>query len=113
MKYLVLFEFEGNAGHINATCGPRVGCLRPLFYSVFTDFGLNLLTVSDLILSLSQFLLLPQQPLKMMLAIKVDKFDSKIIILLPQSKSVKQIVVLVEFNIYSTIKIFNVLLIVF
>jgi hypothetical protein len=36
--------------------------------------------------------MLPYQPLKMTLAIKVVKIDSKIIISLPQSKSVKQTV---------------------
>ncbi len=35
------------------------------------------------ILSTSQYLLLPQQPLKMRLAIKVVKIDSKINMLLP------------------------------
>ncbi len=37
-----------------------------------------------------QFLILPQQPLKMMLIIKLVKIDSKMIILIPRSKSVKQ-----------------------
>jgi hypothetical protein len=44
------------------------------------------------ILSSSQFLLLPRQPPKMILVLKVVKFDSKIIILLPWSKSMKQTV---------------------
>jgi hypothetical protein len=43
----------------------------------------------SLILSLSQFLLLPQQPVKMMPTSKVVKIDLKIIILLPCFKSVK------------------------
>jgi hypothetical protein len=41
----------------------------------------------DLILSSSQFLLLIQQPMKMTLAMKVIKIDSKIIISLPISKT--------------------------
>ncbi len=41
-------------------------------------------------LRVSKLLLLHQRPLKMTLAIKVVKINLKIIILLPQSKSVKQ-----------------------
>jgi hypothetical protein len=44
----------------------------------------------DSIFSLGQFLLLPRRRQKTMLAIKVVKIDSKIIRLLPRSKSVKQ-----------------------
>jgi hypothetical protein len=44
------------------------------------------------ILGMSQFLLLPHHPLKMTLAIKVVKIDSKIIISLPQSKLLTQTV---------------------
>jgi hypothetical protein len=53
-------------------------------------------SLGGLILSLSQFLLLPQWSLKMMLIIKVVKIDSKIIISLPQSKSAKQTVHLIS-----------------
>jgi hypothetical protein len=45
-----------------------------------------------LILSSSQFLLLPQQPLNITLAVKVVKIDFKIIISLPKSKPAKQTV---------------------
>ncbi len=47
---------------------------------------------SNSILSLGQFLILPQRALNMMLSIKVVKIDSKIIISLYWSKSAKQII---------------------
>ena len=53
---------------------------------------LNLLKLANggLVLGSSQFLLLPQLPLKMILASKVVKSDSKIIILVHKSKYVTQ-----------------------
>ncbi len=62
-------------------------------YSVFCQLRYAKFAYSGSILSSRQFLLLPQQPLKMAIAsIKEAKIDSKVIILLPQSKSVKLIV---------------------
>jgi hypothetical protein len=50
------------------------------FYSVFHHFGQTKFAFGCLILSMSQFLLLPQSPLKTMLAIEVVKTDSNNII---------------------------------
>ncbi len=61
-------------------------------YSVFHRFRQAEFYNSSSILSSSQFLLLPQRPLKMTIDIKVVKIDSKIIIWLPQSKSAEQAV---------------------
>ncbi len=47
----------------------------------FTDLDQAKFAYGGLILSFSQFLLLPQRPLKMMLALKVVKIDSKIFML--------------------------------
>jgi hypothetical protein len=55
-------------------------------YSVFQRFGQAIFEYVDLILSLNQFSLLPQSPLKTILAIKVVKIGSKISILLPSMK---------------------------
>jgi len=52
-------------------------------YSVFHRFGQAKFAYGDLILSSSQFSLLPQRPLKMTHAVKVVKIDLKIIISLP------------------------------
>jgi hypothetical protein len=51
-------------------------------YSLFHRFQQAKFPYGDLILSSSQFLLLTQRPLKIILAIKVVKSDSKIIILI-------------------------------
>jgi hypothetical protein len=59
---------------------------------VFHRFRQAKFAYGGLILSSSQFMLLLLWPLKMILAIKVVKIDSKIITLLPQSKLVKQTV---------------------
>ncbi len=61
--------------------------------NVFDQLRQDKFAYGDSILSSSNFLLLPKQPLKTMFAIKVDKIDSKIIISVPLSKSVKQTVV--------------------
>jgi hypothetical protein len=61
-------------------------------YSVFHQFRKAKFAYNGSILSSSQFLILPQQLLKMTLAIKVVKIDFKIIILPPRSKLVKQTV---------------------
>ncbi len=61
-------------------------------YSVFHRFRQSKFAYGGSILNLSQFSLLPQQPLKMTLAIKVVKIDSKLIISLLRSESVKQTV---------------------
>jgi hypothetical protein len=53
-------------------------------YSVFQGFSKAKSANGGLILSLSQFLILPQLPQKIKLASKVVKIDSKIIILLPK-----------------------------
>ncbi len=58
-------------------------------YSVFHKFRQAKFAYGGSILSFSQNLLLPQLPQKMKLAVKVVKSDSKIIISLPWSKSVK------------------------
>ncbi len=63
---------------------------------------------SVLILSSSQFLLMPQQPLKLTLAIKLVNIDSKIIISLPWSKSVNQIVSTTATTLESTKKVANI-----
>ncbi len=60
-------------------------------YSVFHRFRQAKFAYGGLILSSSQFTLLPQRSLKMILALKVDKIDLKIIILIPLS--VKQTVI--------------------
>ncbi len=66
---------------------------KPMFNMFWWWKILNRLFVfGGLILRSSQFLLLPQQHLKMTLAIKVVKIDPKIIISIPQSKLVKQTV---------------------
>ncbi len=52
-------------------------------YSVTHRFRQSKFAYGDSILSMSQLLLLPQQPLKATLAIKVVKIDSKVIISLP------------------------------
>jgi hypothetical protein len=61
-------------------------------YSVFHRFRQAKFASGGSNLSSSQFLLQPQPPLNMMLIIKVVKIDSKIIISLPWSKSVKHTV---------------------
>jgi hypothetical protein len=53
---------------------------------VFRQFGQAKFAFGGFILSLSQFLLQPQQPLKMTLAIKVVKIDPNIIISLSRYK---------------------------
>jgi hypothetical protein len=53
-------------------------------YSVFQEFSKAKSAIGGLILSLSQFLILPQLPQKIKLASKVVKVDSKIIISLPK-----------------------------
>jgi hypothetical protein len=53
-------------------------------YSVFQGFCKAKSANGGLILSSSQFLILPQLPQKMKLALKVVKVDSKIIISLPK-----------------------------
>jgi hypothetical protein len=53
-------------------------------YSVFHQFRQAEFAHGGLILSSSQFLLLPQLPQKMELASKAVKVDSKIIVLLPE-----------------------------
>ncbi len=53
-------------------------------YSVFHQIKQAKFAYGGIILSSSQFLLLPQLPLKMELASKVVKVDSKIIVLLPE-----------------------------
>jgi hypothetical protein len=53
-------------------------------YSVFQGFSKAKSANGGLILSSSQFLILPQLPQKIKLASKVVKVDSKIIILLPK-----------------------------
>ncbi len=55
-----------------------------IFYSVFQGFRQAKSSNVGLILSSSQFLILPQLPQKIRLASKVVKVDSKIIILLPK-----------------------------
>jgi hypothetical protein len=55
-----------------------------LHYSVFQGFSKAKSANGGSILSLSQFLILPQLPQKIKLASKVVKVDSKIIILLPK-----------------------------
>jgi hypothetical protein len=59
-------------------------------YNVHHRFRQAKFGYGGLISSSSQFLILPYRPLKTSLAIKVIKNDSKIIILLPRSKLVKQ-----------------------
>jgi hypothetical protein len=54
------------------------------FYSVFQGFSKAKSANGGLILSLSQFLILPQQPQNIKLASKVVKVNSKIIISLPK-----------------------------
>jgi hypothetical protein len=54
------------------------------YYSVFQGFSKAKSANGGSILSLSQFLILPQLPQKIKLASKVVKVDSKIIILLPK-----------------------------
>jgi len=58
------------------------------FYIVFHGFGQAKFPHGGLVLDSSQFSLLPQLPQKMTLNLKMVKFNSKIIILLPKSKSV-------------------------
>ncbi len=53
----------------SATCGPRAACLTPLYYSVLQRFRQAKFAFSGLVLSSSQFLLLPQLPQKMKLTI--------------------------------------------
>ncbi len=62
------------------------------FYSVFHQFRQVKFDFGGSIVSLRQFLLMPQQPLKMTLALKVVKMKSKIIFLLSWSKLAKQTV---------------------
>jgi len=57
-------------------------------YRAFHGFGQAKFAYGGSILGLSQFTLLSKLPLKMSLDIKVVKIDSKIIILLHQSKCV-------------------------
>ncbi len=57
-------------------------------YSVLHRFRQANFPNGGFILTSSRFLLLPHQPQKMKLASKVVKIDLKIIISLPQSKSV-------------------------
>ena len=54
-----------------------------MLYRAFHRFGQAKIAYGGLVLSSSQFLILPRLPLKMMLPSKVVKIDSKIIILLP------------------------------
>ncbi len=56
----------------------------PSFYSVFQAFSKAKSANGGSILSLSQFLILPQLPQNIKLASKVVNVDSKIIILLPK-----------------------------
>jgi hypothetical protein len=62
------------------------------YYSVFHRFREAKFAHGGSILSSSQFLLLPQQPLKTTITMTVVEINSKIILLLPQSKPVKQTV---------------------
>jgi hypothetical protein len=55
---------------------------------VFHGFGLAKFADGGSILGLSQFSMLPQLPLKMMLDLKAFKINPKVIISLCQSKSV-------------------------
>ncbi len=61
-------------------------------YSVFHRFRQAKFAYGGSILSLSQFLLLPELPLKMKLASKVVKINSNIILSPQRSKSTKLIV---------------------
>jgi hypothetical protein len=58
--------------------------LVAFYYSVFQGFSKAKSANGGSILSLSQFLILPQLPQKIKLASKVVKVDSKIITLLPK-----------------------------
>jgi hypothetical protein len=62
---------------------------RCVLYSVFHRFRQANFANGGLILSLSHFLILPRLPQKLSSLQKVVKIDSKIIISLPRSKSVK------------------------
>jgi hypothetical protein len=59
------------------------GIMLEAFYGIIPGLYSVKHTDGGSILSLSQFLLLPQQPLKIMLAIKMVKIDFKIIVLPP------------------------------
>jgi hypothetical protein len=63
---------------------PKAAANRHNIYSVFQGFSKAKSANGGLILSSSQFLILPQLPQKMKLASKVVKVDSKIIISLPK-----------------------------
>ena len=62
----------------NETCASEIKFSS--FYSVFQGFSKAKSANGGSILSSSQFLLLPQLPKKMELALKVVKVDSKIIV---------------------------------
>jgi len=62
-------------------------------YRAFRKFGQAKFPDGGLILGLSQFSILPQLPLKILLDSKVVKIDPKIFILLCQSKSTPHSVV--------------------
>ncbi len=62
----------------------HINGMNQLYYSVFQGFSKAKSANGGSILSLSQFLILPQLPQKMKLASKVVKNDSKIIISLPK-----------------------------
>jgi hypothetical protein len=64
-------------------CAKECDLYECQLYSVFQGFSKAKSSNGGSILSLSQFLILPQLPQKIKLASKVVKDDSKIIILLP------------------------------
>ncbi len=82
--FLQNFTNNGITGS-DVTRGGAMGHLQPQdktaeHYRVFHGLGQAKFAYGSFILGSSHFILLPQLPLKMMLVIKVDKIDSKIII---------------------------------
>ncbi len=73
-------------------------------YSVYHRFMQAKIAYGGSILSSSQFLLLSSGPLKLTLTIKVVKIDSKTVILLPWSKSMKQSLEMIEWKIRKQLK---------
>ena len=72
------------ATHVSACCNWLSFEISTTLYSVFQGFSKAKSANLGLILTLSQFLILPQLPQKIKLASKVVKVDSKIIISLPK-----------------------------
>jgi hypothetical protein len=67
--------FRGSRGNIENRLEPNI---LEKYYKAFHRFGQAKFPKGGLVLSSSQFLILPQLPQKMMVCLKVVKIDSKI-----------------------------------